>query len=170
MRTRALLSVAAADALAVRAHVHDVNRAGVAFIVHVRSVASRVAADPDPYAVPAALLHDSVEKGRLEWADLRVAGADDRLVRVVEALTERRGEDMRSYLARCAADPLALRIKRADLDDKLDLTPESQLPLEERVRVADRARLRRAWLEEIVTRSSAWLQVHRSVTELGCSA
>src|SRR5204863_274993 len=75
--------------------------------------------DPDPYAVPAALLHDTVEKGSLSWDDLRGAGADDRLIAVVDALTERDGETAEQYLARCAADPLALRIKRVDIADKL---------------------------------------------------
>jgi hypothetical protein len=37
---------------------------------------------------------------------------------VVDALAERDGEDEVAYLGRCAADPLALRIKRADIADK----------------------------------------------------
>jgi hypothetical protein len=89
------------------------------FIDHVRAVAARLRDDPDPYAVPAALLHDSIEKTPLSWDDLRAAGADSRLLAIVDALTERDGEPIAAYLARCAPDPLALRIKRYDLTDKL---------------------------------------------------
>ena len=69
--------------------------------------------------MPAALLHDAVEKTSLSWDDLREAGADGRLLAGIDALTERVGESIAAYLARCAADPLALRIKRYDLTDKL---------------------------------------------------
>src|SRR5262245_41048388 len=99
---RSMLSVAAADALARDAHGYDRTRSGTLFIDHVRAVAARFRDDPDPYAVPAALLHDSVEKTSLSWDDLRAAGADSRLLAVVDALTEREGEPVAAYLARCA--------------------------------------------------------------------
>ena len=66
--------------------------------------------DLDAYAVPAALLHDSVEQGSITWADLRAAGPTDRLIELIDALTERIDEQEADYFARCAADPLALRI------------------------------------------------------------
>ncbi len=117
-----VLTHEAADLLAQQAHGTERTRAGILFIDHVRRVASSVTDDPDPDAVLAALLHDTVEKGSLSWDDLRAAGAHERLVDVVDALTERDGETLEEYLARCAADPLALRIKRADIGDKLTLT------------------------------------------------
>jgi hypothetical protein len=87
----------------------------------VRRVATAVEGDPDPYAVTAALRHDAVEKGSSDWAQLKRPGAeaDDRLVELVDALTERRGETVHAYLARCAADSVALRVKRADILDKI---------------------------------------------------
>jgi hypothetical protein len=90
------------------------------------------------------------------------------LMRIVEMLTERQGEDMRSYFARCAADPLALRIKRADLEDKFDIAPGSRLSVDAGVRVADRARLRLAWLDEIATQDSSWHQFHDADVDIGC--
>jgi hypothetical protein len=114
-----VLSRSAAEKLARRAHGNDRRKSGDLFIDHVRRVAAMVEHDPDPNAVPAALLHDAVEKGSADWKQLRSAGASDRLVEIIEALTERHGESQRSYLSRCAADPVALRIKRADLLDKI---------------------------------------------------
>src|ERR1700760_2319194 len=103
-----MISVAQADALAQRAHGDDRNDSGVRFIDHVRSVAARMAHDPDPYAVLAALLHDTVEKSSMTWDDLRAARADERLIALVDALTERDVEPEHEYLSRAAADPLTL--------------------------------------------------------------
>ena len=71
-----MIDVARADELARRAHGEDRTKAGIRSIDHVRSAALRVCDDPDPYAVIAAVLHDSVEKGPFGWADLQAAGAD----------------------------------------------------------------------------------------------
>jgi (p)ppGpp synthase/HD superfamily hydrolase len=144
------MTVPEADALAQRAHGTDRNKSGVLFIDHVRRVATRLRDDPDPYAVPAALLHDTVEKGALDWDDLRAVGADDRLIEVVDALTEREGEPERDYLARAAADPLALRIKRADIKDKLDGSDRLRREEQRRV-VRQRAQRRLDLLEELAS-------------------
>ena len=144
-----MISVPEADTLAQRAHGDDRNRSGVLFIDHVRSVAARMQDDPDPYAVPAALLHDTVEKSWMTWDDLRDAGADDRLIALVDALTEREGESEESYLSRAAFDPLALRIKRADIADKLHMRTLSLLADTHRQEVETRARRRLSTLESL---------------------
>jgi (p)ppGpp synthase/HD superfamily hydrolase len=138
-----------ADAFAQQVHGGDQNRSGVLYIDHVRSVAARVASDPDPYAVTAALLHDTVEKADVAFDDLRAAGADERLIDLVDALTERPGESDESYLARAAADPVSLRIKRADINDKLDPRATSMLSATDRRAIKQRARRRLALLEQI---------------------
>jgi (p)ppGpp synthase/HD superfamily hydrolase len=144
-----MISVSDADALAQRAHGEDRNRSGVLFIDHVRSVATRMQDDPDPYAIPAALLHDTVEKSSMTWDDLQEAGADDRLIALVDALTERDGESEESYLSRAATDPLALRIKRADIADKLHMRVLSLLTDTHRQAVETRARRRLSILESL---------------------
>ena len=118
----------------------------------VRSVAARVERDPDPYAIVAALLHDTVEKSSMTWDDLRAAGADDRLIALVDALTARDGEPEHEYLRRAAADPLTLRIKRADLIDKFDLRQRSILNDDAQRMTEQRARPRLAILEELAIR------------------
>jgi len=142
-----------ADVFAQQAHGSDQNRSGVPFIDHVRSVAARVASDPDPFAVVAALLHDTVEKAAVGFDDLRAAGADERLIDLVDALTERPGESEESYLARAAADPLTLRIKRADITDKLDLRSATMLSETDRRAMEQRAQRRLALLEQIAAAS-----------------
>ncbi len=85
----------------------------------------------------------------MSWEDLRAAGADDRLLEVVDALTEREGEPERSYLARAADDPVALRIKRADIEDKLYGPLGESLTKEQRRRAHERARRRLDLLERL---------------------
>jgi (p)ppGpp synthase/HD superfamily hydrolase len=144
-----VITAAEADALAQRAHGDERNHSGMRYVDHVRRVADRMKTDPDQYAVPAALLHDTVEKAGMSWEDLRAAGADDRLLEVVDALTEREGEPERSYLARAADDPVALRIKRADIEDKLYGPLGESLTEEQRRRAHERARRRLGLLEQL---------------------
>jgi hypothetical protein len=66
---------------------------------------------------------------------------------VVDALTERDGEPERSYLARAVFDPLALRIKRADIEDNLYGPLGESLTEEHRRRAHQRARRRLDLLE-----------------------
>ena len=146
-----MISVIEADLLAQRAHGDDRTKAGLLFIDHVRRVAAQLIEDPDAYAVPAALLHDSVERGSVSWADLRDAGVDDRLLELIDALTERVGELEADYFARCAADPLALRIKRADILDKFDVLDAAGLSDAHRAELWNRATRRLSVLESIVT-------------------
>jgi hypothetical protein len=146
-----MITSAEADLLAQRAHGRDLNRAGLLFIDHVRRVAARMDGDPDGHAVPAALLHDSVEKGSIGWAELRAAGADERLIALIDALTERDGEADVDYLARCAADPLALRIKRADIHDKFAVLDGAGLPPAHREELHGRATRRLILLESLAT-------------------
>ena len=138
-----------ADALAERAHGNDRTRFGGRFLDHVRRVAACLHEDPDAYAVVAALLHDTVEKGTLDWADLRAAGADERLIRVVDALTERHGEPAHSYFGRVVEDPLALRIKRVDISDKLNVGTDDGLTADEVDHLHRRARQRLELLERL---------------------
>jgi len=144
-----VINEADADELAQRAHGEERNDSGTRYIDHVRRVAERVKDDPDPYAVPAALLHDTVEKGGVSWDELRAAGADDRLIELVDALTERDGEPEGGYLARAAGDPVAFRLKRADIRDKLDGPLGESLSEDERRRILERARRRLDLLERL---------------------
>jgi (p)ppGpp synthase/HD superfamily hydrolase len=146
-----MMSVPDAEDLAAAVHGEDRTRSGGLVIEHVRRVAVQMQGDPDPYAVPAALLHDIVEKGSARWSDLRAVGADDRLLALIDALTERDGESVEAYLARCVADPLTLRIKRADIGDKLTAVAQQGLTIERVEQVRARAHERLDLLERLAT-------------------
>ncbi len=87
----------------------------------------------------------------MAWSDLRAAGADEGLIEVVDALTQRDGELEQHYLDRCVADPLALRIKRADIADKLDPRSVATLDDHDRHLVQGRAHDRLTLLEQLAS-------------------
>lgn len=120
--TDRLLSLPAlrpADQLAVWAHQGQCDRFGDPYIEHPRRVATALLGLTDLDGIVAALLHDSVEKGRATYADLRRAGIGPAVIDLVEVLTRRPGQDLGEYLERCARLPVTRRIKRADLLDKV---------------------------------------------------
>ena len=50
---------------------------------------------------------------------LRLDGFPEAMIEAVDALTRHDGEDDESFVFRAAANPLALPVKRADLEDNL---------------------------------------------------
>lgn len=142
-----------ADDLATQVLAGRVTKLGGLSIDHARRVAAAVAAHGDR-AVVVALLHDTVEKGCIAWPELAAAVDDDEVVRLVDALTRRNGESELDYLRRCARDPAAAVIKRADLLDKLD-PPEIDAACDGGAAIRRQARERLALL-------------HRLIRETGC--
>lgn len=105
--------------IALRAHGATLNpKTGEVYLAHPREVASRVEGDA---AKAVAWLHDVVEDTAVTLDDLRAAGLAEEVVRGVDAMTHREGEPYLSFVRRAAADPLARRVKEADVRHNLDL-------------------------------------------------
>lgn len=122
--------VTLAQAIAADAHQGQVDKAGRPYIEHPQRVAARVA--DDPLAAATAWLHDVVEDTPWTLQALDEAGVPTSVLEAVDALTKREGEPAASYYARVRQNPLARRVKLADLDDNSDaqrldlLPPETQ--------------------------------------------
>jgi hypothetical protein len=76
-----------------------------------------------------AILHDTVENGgdRVSFTRLRQEGFPEEIVQAIDCLTRRDGEPYAAMIERIAPNPLARRVKLADLADNLDLLRESEL-------------------------------------------
>ncbi len=107
-----------AIALAVRAHRGQTDKAGAPYVLHVLRVMLRM---PDEGAMTAAALHDVVEDTPHTLDDLRAAGFPEAVVAAVDALTRREGETYEAFVRRAGKDPVARLVKRADLEDNMDL-------------------------------------------------
>jgi (p)ppGpp synthase/HD superfamily hydrolase len=115
-------------AIALAVEAHEGHRAGEGrpYILHPLRVMARVETDTERIV---AILHDTVENGgdRVSFARLRQEGFPEEIVQAIDCLTRRDGELYADMIERIAPNPLARRVKLADLADNLDLLRQSEL-------------------------------------------
>ncbi|AGY60018.1 bifunctional (p)ppGpp synthetase II/ guanosine-3',5'-bis pyrophosphate 3'-pyrophosphohydrolase [Gloeobacter kilaueensis JS1] len=104
--------------IATIAHAGMVDKAGKPYIDHPRRVMAHLTS---PEEKMAAVLHDVVEDTQVSLEVLVEAGFSSPVVAAVDALTKRDGEEVEAYYQRVIANPVALRVKIADMHDNLDL-------------------------------------------------
>lgn len=126
--------VEAAEALARAAHDGQVDKAGAPYAAHPARVAARVAADPVAAAV--AWLHDVVEDTGVDIARLRRDGFPAAVLDAVLLLTRDDAVPAEVYYRAIRANPIALRVKFADIADNSDPARLATLdePTRERLR------------------------------------
>lgn len=120
--------------LAHRAHAGQVDKAGRPYIEHVARVAAACADDPEAEAV--AWLHDVLEDAPEFWHEAERSILWQRQQAAVIALSRQFAGSAEGYYAGIRANPLALRVKLADIADNAD---ESRLALLDE-KTADRLR------------------------------
>ncbi len=104
--------------IAVKAHKGQRDNYGAPYIMHPLRVMHRV--DTTPEKIVAAL-HDVVEDTSLSLDDLRKEGFPGRIIKAVDCISKREGEDYEEYVRRAGSNPLARRVKLADLEDNMDV-------------------------------------------------
>ncbi len=127
--------------LAVQAHRGQVEKAGQPYSLHVLRVMLALEGDT---ARMAGVLHDVVEDTPYTLEQLREMGYPSVVLEALNCLTRRSGETYGAFIERIKPNPLARRVKIADLEDNMDLR---RLPT---VREKDLERLKRyreAWGE-----------------------
>ncbi len=131
--------VSTARQIATRAHADQVDKAGHPYLGHPARVAARAAADGgDERAVAAAWLHDVLEDTDVTADDLLDLGIPVDVVAAVVAVTHAPDESPEHYFARINADPLAVRVKHADLADNTDPVRHAELDSATATRLAAR--------------------------------
>jgi hypothetical protein len=108
-----------AVAFAGRAHAVQTDQAGRAYIDHLLRVMERIE-NESVQARMAAVLHDVLEDTEMSAQELRRAGCPGEVVDAVVALTKNEGESYPDFLARVAGNPIALKVKLADIADNSD--------------------------------------------------
>jgi (p)ppGpp synthase/HD superfamily hydrolase len=125
MQTNSLPSLAepevftTADALqlATTAHAGQVDKAGNPYIGHPIRVADRLTSADEKIV---ALLHDIIEDTSQTALTLRAAGVSDIQIEAIVALTKQPGESLARSMQRVRSNPLALKVKLADIEDNCD--------------------------------------------------
>ena len=119
MRRMKKLYLDRAIELAKQHHEGQTDKAGKPYIEHPLRVMSQVESEEEKIV---AVLHDIVEDTDISLDDLRNEGFSEKVVSAVECLTKQDGENYDSYIERISFNPLAVKIKLADLEDNRDLT------------------------------------------------
>ena len=119
MRRTKKLYLDRAIELAKQHHEGQTDKAGKPYIEHPLRVMNQVESEEEKIV---AVLHDIVEDTDISLDDLRSEGFSEEVVSAVECLTKQDGENYDSYIERISFNPLAVKIKLADLEDNSDLT------------------------------------------------
>jgi len=108
-----------AISLATEAHRGRKDKAGAAYILHPLRVMLRMKTKDERVV---AVLHDVVEDTKYTLEDLRKAGYSQKVIQSLDYLTKRRCERYKIFIKRIKLNPLARKVKIADLEDNLDLS------------------------------------------------
>ena len=112
------IDVAAARALATKAHEGQIDKAGLPYITHPERVASRM---ENPEAQVIGWLHDTVEDTPITLRDIEATFGPETAA-AVDAISRRDREPWSDYLDRVAANPMARQVKISDLIDNSNLS------------------------------------------------
>lgn len=107
-----------AIALALQVHRGQLDKAGQPYILHPLRVLLRMKSPEDRIA---AVLHDVIEDSEHTLETLREMGFPDTVLTALDCLTRRDGESYADFIARAKQNPIARRVKIADLEDNLDV-------------------------------------------------
>lgn len=105
--------------IAKKAHKGQYDKAGVDYIEHPLFVASLVDTQEEKAV---ALLHDVLEDSPYTAEELILAGLPETVVSAVQILTKKKGQDYQQYLEHVKSNPIARRVKLADLKHNSDLS------------------------------------------------
>ena len=105
--------------LALKYHKGQIkNGTGEEFILHVLRVMIKMDSEDEKIS---AVLHDMIEKSNCTLDILKEQGFSNKIINTVDALSKRKGEDYSDYIKRVKKDPIAVKVKIADLEDNMDI-------------------------------------------------
>ena len=126
--------------LCYKAHAGQVDKSGLPYVHHPLHLADQM---DDEASTIVALLHDVVEDTQYTFNDLAQMGFGDEVLAALRLLTHDDSVPYLDYVREIAKNPLATKVKLADLAHNSDLTRLNHEPTEtdlERVRKYQKAR------------------------------
>ena len=103
--------------IAEQAHEGQVDKSGKPYILHPIHVAEK---QKDEVSTAVALLHDVVEDSDWTFEDLLEAGIPEEVVHSLRYMTHEKYTPYMEYIENLAQDPVACRVKLADLEHNMD--------------------------------------------------
>ena len=108
-----------AKEIAEKAHQGQTDKGGHPYILHPIRVMERCETEETKII---AILHDVMEDSDYTLEDLRKEGFSEEILEALVCLTHQEGEDYMAYIERVCQNPLAARVKYADLQDNMDIS------------------------------------------------
>jgi (p)ppGpp synthase/HD superfamily hydrolase len=105
--------------LAVEHHKGQVDKAGKPYILHPLRLMMSVDNDDEKIV---AVMHDIVEDTSITIDELKIEGFSEQVISAIGCVTKEAGEDYSSFIKRISGNPLATKVKLADLEDNMDLS------------------------------------------------
>lgn len=127
-----------AISLAVKIHSGQEDKAGEPYILHPLRVMFKLSSNTERVV---AILHDVVEDSELSFEDLRNSGYSEEVICALEAVTKRPEEEgsdkgYQAFVERAGENPIARKVKIADLMDNLEVTRLNEFSEKDARRVA----------------------------------
>lgn len=113
--------------LCYEAHKGQFDKSGIPYVFHPFHLAEQM---DDENSVTVALLHDVAEDTDYTLEDLAGMGFGPEVISALKLLTHDPAEPYMDYVRRIAGDPLAKKVKLADLAHNSDLTRLDHEPTE----------------------------------------
>ena len=110
--------------MAVEAHAGQTDKAGEPYILHPLRLMLRFDTSEEMIA---AVLHDVIEDTELTLEDLRAAGFSDDVLDAISCLTRNPDESYEAFAQRAKANPIARRVKIADIEDNINVLRLAEL-------------------------------------------
>ena len=105
--------------IAFKAHLEQTDKAGLPYFHHPLHLAEQF---DDEKIVATALLHDVIEDTPLTFADLIKEDIPDDVIEALRLLTRDKNVDYEHYIYALADNPIARKVKIADLKHNMDTT------------------------------------------------
>jgi len=135
--------VALAKGIAFIAHRGQLDRSGAAYVDHPGRVAEQFDPVEEPIEAASAWLHDVLEDTPVTVQELHEAGVLPEIIEVVLLLTRTPEVSPDEYYAGIRRNPVALRVKLADIDDNTAPWRLRRLDFEMQLRLAEKYRYAR---------------------------
>ena len=108
-----------AISIAVEKHMGQKDKSGQPYILHPFRVMLRLDTEDEMIA---GVLHDVIEDSDMTLEDLKEQGFPQNIIDAVDAVSRRGGESYEEFFNRTMDNPLAVKVKKADLEDNMDVT------------------------------------------------
>jgi len=115
---RAISSLEKAISIAAQAHEGQSDKAGAPYILHPLRVMMKMSTEAERIT---AVLHDVIEDTDWTIERLRREGFRAEILDALDCLTKQDGEEYGEFIERVKLNPLAVKVKKADLEDNLNV-------------------------------------------------